>query len=200
MYATVDDLKQYLDEPGDLARYDELLEVCLSSATEAIDNYTDRFFGREDTAVTPAPSAKRFHPQSRYRLHARDFYSDTGFEVKVDRDGDGVYESTLDAADIVLGPVDRHAGEPWYLVDLATGVWPQSRRPVVEVTALWGWGEVPAVIHTTCLALAAEEFKRRQALFGVYGYSDLGEIRISAKAQPLMRIPDRLRRFPLLVA
>ena len=202
LYATVEELKEYVGEGTVETRYENLFESSLDGASRAIETYCDRIFSKEDTTASPSATAKTFHAHARYRVFAEDFYSATGLVVKVDDDDDGTYETTLTiTTDYLTGPTERRVGEPDYLIDLVgTRTWPRSRRPGVEVTALWGWADIPPEVHLATMELAAEKFKRKDAPFGVVGIDEFGPIRISrSDMRVLSNIPDRLRRHPVLV-
>ena len=67
----------------------------------------------------------------------------------------------------------------------------RGARPVVQVTAKWGWAAVPSAVGRATRMVAADLVKRKEAPFGVAGFGEFGSIRVS---------PDLFRQVSALLA
>lgn len=170
-YATLDELKaalrinDYIDDAS--------LERAVEGASRRIDGVCDRRFYLDSSA-----SARVFHPTSQWRCDVDDVGTTSGFVLKTDEDGDGVYETTWSAVDYELGPLNNLVkGSPVYKITGHGRIFPTDVYPApVEVTARWGWPAVPHAIREATVLLAGRMFKRQDSLLGVAGVSDLGAI------------------------
>ena len=198
-YATPDDLKARFDIATSDTVDDTRLGEALASVSREIEAYCERQFNTDASAT-----ARVFRPRSSGVVVVDDFHTTTGLVVATDEDGDGVYETTWDAADYQLEPlngiVSGQSGWPFRRI-VAVGSRPFrcDRRPSVQVTAEWGWAAVPAPVKEACLISAAEMFKLGDAPFGVAGFGEFGPVRVrmNSRAQSLLA-PYRLH--PVLVA
>ena len=121
-------------------------------------------------------------------MHVDDISTTTGLVVKYDDDDDGVYETTVSSSDFQLLPINQVVGgiliSPFYIVELISDgdhEWPldySSNRPRAEITAKWGYSEVPEPIRQATLMLASELFAMRNAPLGVAGVGDFGVVNI----------------------
>src|SRR5690606_28912023 len=110
-----------------------------------------RHFWKEDT-----PSARTFRPDEVDLLWTGDFATTDGLVVKTDEDDDGVCETTWSATDWQAEPFERMNDRPYeriaavggrtFPVSYATRSSRRSRRARVEVSAQWGWPEIPAEV------------------------------------------------------
>jgi hypothetical protein len=58
-------------------------------------------------------------------------------------------------------------------------MWPAyCVRRAVQITALWGWSAVPDPVKQATLIIAAEQWKLKDAPFGVAGFGEFGPIRV----------------------
>lgn len=199
---TLDELKTYLKEPTTSDRHDETLQFALDAATAKIQDYTDRLFIKDDTSGTPSASARTYRAIDPYRLYVRDFYDATGLIVKTDTSANGTYDTTWTVTtDYVAGPFDQRDNWPYYTIEAVGGyTFPVSRRPTVQVTALYGWTAIPDAVEQTCLELAADLWKRRDSAFGIVGVDDFGPIRVGNSDDRLLGRLRMYKRHPVLVA
>jgi hypothetical protein len=182
-YASVDELKRFLRIPGnytgtlntDEDTYDDAeLALAITSASRAIDTATNRQFGSV-SATALRYTARYSDRRSAYIVDIDDLFDDTGLIIT----SDGTAISDYD-----LYPFNAPThGKPWtqiLIYDVASEV-----EGDIEITASWGWSEVPSTIKTATLLQAARIFKRRDAPFGVAGSPDQGtELRLLAKIDP----------------
>lgn len=198
LYAELEELKSYLRiDSGDDADDSELTDA-LTSASRGIDDVCQRQFS---DAVTP--SARTYRPVDGSLVKVDDFHTTVGLVVKTDSSGGGVYGTTWPAADFQLEPLNGvvagSAGWPyWKVRAVGSGRFPCARRASVEVTARWGWAEVPAQVKQACLIVAAETFKLRDAPFGVAGFGDFGAVRIRDNQMAMTKLQPYIRDAVLL--
>lgn len=196
-YATLAELKLYADVTK--ATFDDLLTDALDAATEGIELVCDRQFNKE-TAATARP----FKALTPTLVMVDDFHTTTGLVVATDEDGDGVYETTLEASSYQLEPVggvvNGRPGWPFTRIRFLDGVTvPTGERASVQVTAQWGWAAVPKPVKQSCLILAEELYKLKDAPFGVAGNGTYGEIRVRENPMVMKKL-GRFVRFPVAVA
>lgn len=195
-YATSTELKARLDIT--VATYDTEITAALATASRDVDHWCRRQFNKTTTAA-----ARVFHPQDGDLALVDDFHTTTDLAIATDDGDDGTYETSWTATDYQLEPlngvVDGESGWPYWRIAALGNVFPVgTRRPSLEVTAQWGWTAVPASVKTATLILAAENFKLREAPYGVVGAGDFGVVRVqnNRKAAALLA---PYRRNPVLV-
>lgn len=198
-YASVEQLKARLAITDDSD--DTLLLDALDSASREIDQHCGRRFYADSTAT-----ARTYYADSPYCVQVDDFYETAALVVKTDSGDDGTYETTLTLnTDFFLEPlngiVDGESGWPYRRLVATSGlIFPTSgRRPLIQVTAKWGWSAVPRPIVLACLIMAQANYKLRDAAFGAAGVADLGIVTVRTPAAALTKLAP-YRRNPMLVA
>lgn len=206
-YCTVAELRDQAGDDG--SRLDaDLLEKAINAASRGIDLYCSggvRDMGRKfwlDAAVT----VRRFRTDDPTQIWTMDIGSMNGLIVKSDDDNDGVYETTwvLDT-DFIMEPLDIDkvaAGDTvtpfafWMITAVSSSkLFPvYERRPSVQVTARYGWSAVPDEIKSATIILATKFFKRKDAPFGVAGFSDLGAVRIIQSDPDVKQLVDPYKK------
>lgn len=182
LYCTVETLKSRLGIPlTDTVDDFELHGACFA-ASRWIERYCERIFYRT------ASEARTFEPTGLYLLRLPEYCDLVSVTtLKTDASGDGTFETTWQATDYQLRPVNPTAGpetKPYTEVKaVGTLIFPLPvptlmRTDLVQVTGVWGWPSVPAAIRQAAAVLAAETFKLKDAPFGVAGFGELGLIRI----------------------
>ena len=133
------------------------IKRAIRAASRAIDEACHRVFYDTVTAT-----ARRFPviPGSD-SVRVDDFH--TLAAVSVDRDTDRVYEEAVVATDYLVEPVNPKPGWPYTELVLLGRPLPASRWPLVEVTAVWGWAEVPAQIEQAAQLIARKLLERRKS-------------------------------------
>lgn len=183
-YVTVAELKETLGLTGQTFA-DADLALVLSAAARDIDEACGRRFYLDDDAT----SVRYYSPDSARRLMIDDLVDLTS--LKLDRDGDGVYEETwTDGTDFVLEPLNA-ATDGWPYESVARRVVSGQSFPVgyeksVEVTGQFGWPAVPDTIRAATSILASRLFKRsREAPFGIVTVgADVGAAMRLARTDP----------------
>jgi hypothetical protein len=183
--------------PASNTDYDAELDDALNSASREIERFTNRQYNRVETAT-----AREFEPFTCDYIWITDFWTATDLVIKTDENNDGVFERTWTTADYELYPRNNQefgvSGFPFYKIFPSKNhLFPISprggRRGTLQVTAKWGWEEVPAQVKIATLALAARNFQMKDAPLGVAGSSEFGHIKVtddrfvSAKLQGLRR-------------
>ena len=181
-YCTQNQLKQFNGIPTSDTADDDLLDDAINAASRQIDTFCGRIFFQQSA------TARQFFTNDLYRLHVDDISTTTGLVVKYDDDDDGVYETTVSSSEFQLLPINQVVGgiliSPFYIVELISDgnhEWPldySSNRPRAEITAKWGYSEVPEPIRQATLMLASELFAMRNAPLGVAGVGDFGVVNI----------------------
>lgn len=182
-YISVQEFKSYLvgEANANLTGQDGQFEDAINTASREIDSYCARQFNKATNA-----SAREFEPDSSTWAYVDDFYTTTDLVVKLDSSGDGSFSTTLTAAQYELHPgngiVDGMPGWPFYKIRLLNGLtFPCSyggRSRVLQVTAKWGWADVPAPVRAATKIMAAETWKLKDAPFGVLGLDEFGVVRV----------------------
>lgn len=176
-YATLTDVKDYIRIPNAGNDFDALLTHAIESISQEIERHCNRQFNN-----TTTPSARTYEPTTPYWSYVDDFHTTAGLVVKVDADGDGVFETTVPASDYELEPfngiVDGQEGWPFQKISLLGGYFPRyaRRKGVLQVTAQWGWEAVPEPVISAFRILVAETFQLKDAPFGVVGSDQFGNV------------------------
>lgn len=175
--------------------------MACQAATEMIQVACDRTFFADTVA-----SARVFVPSTYWSCEVDDIASTSGLIVKTDDDADGVFETTWAASDYQLEPLNQRLnGQPWpYTKVGAVGSREFSfdgRRPLVQVTAKWGWPAIPSAIRQAAQIQATSLFKSADAPLGIAGFGDVGVMRLRQAMHPVAAtLIAPYRRDPVLVA
>lgn len=173
--------------------YDDLvLSTVLETAEREIEAIAGRKFSQDSVVST-----RKFRPTDTYGRTlllppGADISTVTGLIVATDDNDDGTAETTWTiTTDFQVEPFDGIG------YDGSTG-WPYTRivgvgarrfwnigRPVIHVTAKWGWPAVPGPVKHATLIAAHELWKMKDAPLGVAGFGDLGLIRV--RENPVVR-------------
>jgi hypothetical protein len=185
-YCTFDEFQAWTQIAG--LTKTSLVEQVITGVSRAIDEYCQRYFWKNGTVE--APVTRTFEACDPYALDlgARgDLVSATS--LATDEAGDGTFETVWAASDYQLLPFNRPAGYPYTSVDaIASRTFPvrrgnTGRRDRVQISGVWGWETIPAVVNQACLIKAAKVFTRHQSPQGVVGIGDF-VIRVSRQEDP----------------
>ena len=182
-YCTLDELKGYLDQGGQVtlgSGNDTEMEAAVTAASRMIDGHCNRRF-YDDGEV----SARVYAAEHPAIVKVDDFSTTTGLVVATDTTADGTFDRTWAAADYQVEPlngvVEGIAGWPyWRIRSIDTETFPVARQARVQVTARWGWATVPAAIKQACLIQAAYIWRRKDAITGILGATDFGSVTVRA--------------------
>lgn len=191
-YASLPELKDRLGLTDTVD--DDRAKDALASASREIESACGRQFNQ-----TTSATARVFYPHDGCWATVDDFYTITGLVVATDEGDDGTYETTWAAADYQLEPLNGvfngEQGWPYSEIRAVSHWFPtRGRRAPLQVTAQWGWVDVPAPVRQACLILASETLKLKDAPFGIAGFGDLGAVRVRSNPKvaellaPYMRL------------
>lgn len=183
-YATRTELKSYLRIDAAQDDYDDDLDDVLDSATREINNHCSRQFNRDDVITSTGTQTRVYAVRYSWLAEIDDIHTLTDLEIETDTSGDGTYETTWEAADYQLEPLngirDGNTGWPYFKIRaIGSKTFPVlGHQASLRVTGHFGWSAVPKDVKQACLMLSAETFKMREAPFGVAGWSEFGAIRV----------------------
>lgn len=178
LYVDVPTLKTRLGINSD--RDVQVLTAAVAAAARAIDQHCGRRFWCDDTV-----SARTYVPlrQTNGVVLVDDIA--TIDDLVIAHGSDGTYGTTVVGADYQLEPAngigpDGNPGWPYERIELITGSFPCSgRRRTVQVTAKWGWLDVPDPVREACAMMAADLFHLKDNRFGTIGVNEFGPLRVS---------------------
>lgn len=186
-YVTEAEFRAFIKDDSSLNQ--SAITLALSTASRAIDTVCGR--PKNGFVLAASTAVAYFHPTDPYLcdLHADgtvwEIGTTTSLAVKVDQDGDNVYETTLALnTDFYLDPLNgaRYGVSGWpydqiRLLDASTVTFPQTvigRKPPVQVTAKFGWSATPDVIKFATALAANRYWGRSDARYGTAGFDAAG--------------------------
>jgi hypothetical protein len=179
-YASLAELRQWLNITTTDTATNPLLTKALSAASRQIDNRTNRKFWLD--AVV---SQRIYNPSRRVvkstgsqtRLIIDDIGATTGLIVEI-----GSGSSWNPITDYEFWPENAIAtGSPVFELSRTYQLWQYSTYDRVRVTARWGWPDIPDEISQATLVLAARFYRRQGSPEGVAGFNDLGVVRVGRR-------------------
>lgn len=182
-YCTEQQLREHFgDSNGTLTT--ALLERAINATSRAIDRHCGRRFWLDETVQSRA-----YRPQDGDLAWVDDIGTTSGLIVKTDTSDDGTYATTWASTDYELQPLNASAdGDAyawWRLVAVDRYLFPTAGKVApLQVTARFGWSQVPYEVEQACIIRAAAIFKRKESIDGVAGFGDLGVVRISTRRDP----------------
>ena len=189
-YIELQVLKSYLKIEDD--EDDEELTDALAAASRGVTDFCKRQFNKETVA-----SPRLYRPTGSGLVMVDDFHTTTGLVVQSDD-----LTTTWTATDYQLEPLNGvRNGEPgWPFWKIrADGSLSFTSWGTVQVTAQWGWAAIPAPVTQACKILAAENFKLKDAPFGVAGFDGFGAVRVRDNPMAKAKLVP-YRRNAVLVA
>ena len=171
-------------------RADAEFEDVVTSVSRLIDNHCGRHFYQRTA------EARTFEVEDYDCLELGAFNDLVSITtLKVDADGDGVYETTISSGNYMLEPVNAAIlGRPYTEITLLNSLtWPlppsSGRENIIQVTGTWGWPSVPPEVKQAARIMVAEVAKLADAPLGVAGYGEFGVFRVSSS------LPARARQL-----
>lgn len=180
-YCTRAELKAQVWPPGAQAdtTEDTVFDQVITAAARSIDDNCDRrFFAASET--------RTFKAEFGDRLYVFDLLSVT--TLKTD-DGNRTYATTWATTDYDLGPENAALdGRPYRYIDVAPlgrYGFPVGLAKGVQIAGSFGYAtSAPALIKQACLLQAARWYKRKDAIFGVVGSAEMGQLLVIPKLDP----------------
>jgi hypothetical protein len=177
-YCTVEQLRAELGDDGE-ALSTTLLEKAVNATSRAVDRWTGHRFWQDDDV-----QVRRYRVEDCHSVPVDDISTTTGLLVATGTDGSFGTSWTLDT-DFELEPgnadADGGAYAWWELVAVGSLTFPVERRRTVQVTARFGWSEVPDQVTEATILRAVSLFKRKEAPYGVADFGEFGPVRITRK-------------------
>lgn len=151
------------------------LEICITAASRAIDNFTERVFYQ--TSAT-----RVFVPYDNFLVEIDDLATLT--TLKTSTNVDGVFDVTWGTNDRQLEPLNGIAGgmpSPTTHIRAVGDYWypTAGQEATVQVVGTFGWPAVPSAIEQACILQAARYFKRADSPMGVAGFDAMGVVRLA---------------------
>jgi hypothetical protein len=197
-YCTEEQLREQFDDDGSILP-SNILERAINATSRSIDEHCHRRFWQDPTAV-----ARTYSPEFRDRAWVDDISTTTGLIVQTGS-GDGTFDTAwILGSDFRLEPRNASANGgayAWTRIVALNGrqFTISDTLETLQVTARFGWSEIPPGVEQACILRAAAIFKRRESVSGVAGFDGFGVVRISTRMDP--DVVELLRPFvPLLVA
>lgn len=169
-YATLAEVKAALRLTDNID--DTLIENAVEGASRRIDGYCGRWFYQSpSTAIS-------IYPVDSYNIRVEDIAT-TSVTVKTDNNGDGIFETTLvQGTDYQLEPLNAVLKKIPFnrIVAIGDRTFPMivsPDRPLVQVTAVWGYPYLPDDVREACVLLSIRGFARLNAALGVVGFADM---------------------------
>ena len=149
---------------------DGLIEQAIEGASRRIDGYCNRWFYK--SASTPV----KMYASTLYQIGTDDI-SNTSITVKIDGAADGTFNTTwTQNQQYQIEPLNAViTGNPYRRIVAINGYqFPIAiDKPLVQVTAQWGWDSVPSDVKQACILLSIRGFARLNAALGVVGFADM---------------------------
>jgi hypothetical protein len=183
VYCTIAQILEQVDaDPADLP--EPLLRRAVLATTKAIDKTCGRRFWADQ-----APVARLYRPRDPEMVFVHDIATRTGLQVATDDTGAGSFSTVWDPADYQLEPLGADQdGEPWWVIAaVGNRRFPMDRRRArLQVTARFGWPQIPDDVEEAAILKATKLFKRRESPdgFATGGLADFGPVRISRYEDP----------------
>lgn len=182
LYATVEALKSRLGVEDTVDDY-ELHAACFA-ASRAVEQHCQRTFWR-----TASDTVRTFEAETDYRVRLSRFSDLVSLTtLATDQSGDGTFETTWDASDYQLLPLNPTAApeiRPYNEIHaIGSRRFPRKlscsgRIDRVQITGVFGWPSVPPSIKQAALILAQETFRAKDSVGGVAGFGEFGVVRLT---------------------
>lgn len=199
-YASIEELRDELGNYESTDQSDDAkMQRSIDAASRMIDGWCGQRFWIDSTATartfTPTDSRTLDLVNDAVDGDGTGIATTTGLIVKLDTTDSGTYGTTLTVdTDYLLRPSNAAVVSPAkpYTEVALTGVdylfsGSSYGRPLVQITAKWGWPAVPADVKKACLIQAIDLFKSKDAAFGVAGVADLGVLRVNSGLHRIAR-------------
>lgn len=181
-YCTDADLRAQFEDVGTNLSA-ALVERAINASSRAIDRHCHRRFWMDSAVAT-----RTYIVPAADCAYVDDIATRTGLIVKTGTDGVNFPTTLTAGTDFILEPrnADQYASASfgayafWLIRPTQTGrLYVDPYRPTLSVTARHGWSAVPDDVAEACVLKAAALLKRKDAPFGVAGFSDFGAVRIT---------------------
>ena len=195
-YASLAQIKAALRISAGDATDDALLEMAVESASRLIDAYCGRNFIYGGTAT------RYYNTEDPYVVQIDDARSISAVSTSSSENGvfDISFNMTARTGDIQAEPINDYVGGlVWPFTRLrAIGdyVFPVDKENTVEVTAAFGFPNIPVTVTQATILQSSRIFARLQSPLGVAGFGDMGIMRVGRSLDPdVSQLIEGYRRF-----
>ena len=195
-YASLSQIKAALRISAGDATDDALLEMAVESASRLIDAYCGRNFLLGGTAT------RYYNTDDPYVVQIDDARSISAVSTSSSENGvfDISFNMTPRTGDIQAEPINDYVGGlVWPFTRLrAIGdyVFPVDKENTVEVTAVFGFPNIPVTVTQATILQSSRIFARLQSPLGVAGFGDMGIMRVGRSLDPdVSQLIEGYRRF-----
>ena len=195
-YASLAQIKAALRISAGDATDDALLEMAVESASRLIDAYCGRNFLLGGTAT------RYYNTDDPYVVQIDDARSISAVSTSSSENGvfDISFNMTARTGDIQAEPINDYVGGlVWPFTRLrAIGdyVFPVDKENTVEVTAVFGFPNIPVTVTQATILQSSRIFARLQSPLGVAGFGDMGIMRVGRSLDPdVSQLIEGYRRF-----
>ena len=195
-YASLSQIKAALRISAGDATDDALLEMAVESASRLIDAYCGRNFLLGGTAT------RYYNTEDPYVVQIDDARSISAVSTSSSENGvfDISFNMTARTGDIQAEPINDYVGGlVWPFTRLrAIGdyVFPVDKENTVEVTAVFGFPNIPVTVTQATILQSSRIFARLQSPLGVAGFGDMGIMRVGRSLDPdVSQLIEGYRRF-----
>ena len=195
-YASLAQIKAALRIGAGDATDDALLEMAVESASRLIDAYCGRNFLLGGTAT------RYYNTDDPYVVQIDDARSISAVSTSSSENGvfDISFNMTPRTGDIQAEPINDYVGGlVWPFTRLrAIGdyVFPVDKENTVEVTAVFGFPNIPVTVTQATILQSSRIFARLQSPLGVAGFGDMGIMRVGRSLDPdVSQLIEGYRRF-----
>ena len=195
-YASLAQIKAALRISAGDATDDALLEMAVESASRLIDAYCGRNFLLGGTAT------RYYNTEDPYVVQIDDARSISAVSTSSSENGvfDISFNMTARTGDIQAEPINDYVGGlVWPFTRLrAIGdyVFPVDKENTVEVTAVFGFPNIPVTVTQATILQSSRIFARLQSPLGVAGFGDMGIMRVGRSLDPdVSQLIEGYRRF-----
>ena len=195
-YASLSQIKAALRIGAGDATDDALLEMAVESASRLIDAYCGRNFLLGGTAT------RYYNTEDPYVVQIDDARSISAVSTSSSENGvfDISFNMTPRTGDIQAEPINDYVGGlVWPFTRLrAIGdyVFPVDKENTVEVTAVFGFPNIPVTVTQATILQSSRIFARLQSPLGVAGFGDMGIMRVGRSLDPdVSQLIEGYRRF-----
>lgn len=179
VYVPLPMLKAALTMKGTVEDRDDLLQLALDAAHEAVDGHCGRRFGLDEavSARTYELDGTLIREPDGDRVLVDDIGAVAGLIVEYGSDTAGWTVITTSSRSRPDNAITR--GRPVTSLRYAAGAIPWSVAAEARVTAKWGWPAVPNKVKQATLLEAMRLYKRKESPEGVLGVAEWGPLRVS---------------------
>ena len=193
---TIEDVAAYM--PNGQSMSEAVVQRLITAASAAITRVAEREFAtlaaQVDEPISDAPEtlerqvvARRFPiaPWERRRVIPVGDMATVPTRIDILSATGAVVAADIDLAGVSVEPFNRAPGEPYTRLWFHPGLL-LDRDGIVQVTAEWGWPQVPEDIRQACIAQVREWYVRDVAQFGDSFLQDEGSLPVRGRELSLV--------------